>query len=202
MAAIFGITSTAGIPLCGTSFERQWIGHFDMLHVLGKRPQMESPISLQMPISTLSTPSQRILALMYHWLILTRQWSTILLVPLKQEAWQLLLRRISVDLEFYKSLERSDPGEEEDQENNGYDNDRMVCYDEIDSSKTINAEITEILRRTPADSLAEIYADDDGGVSSESDTEGKGTGDNLDEYTGAEFSTCGATEGWMEWNSK
>ena len=121
-----------------------------------------------------------------------------------KEARQLLLERISEDSEFYKTLKRSDTGEEEeDQENDGYGgDDGMVCYDEIDSSKTVNAAISDILRCTPADSLAEIYADDDVGVSSESDTEGRGTGDNLDMYIGAEFSTCDATEGWMEWNSK
>ena len=57
-----------------------------------------------------------------------------------KEARQLLLERISEDSEFYKTLKRSDIGEEEeDQENDGYGgDDGMVCYDEIDSSKTVN----------------------------------------------------------------
>jgi hypothetical protein len=118
-----------------------------------------------------------------------------------KEARKLLLERISKDTEFFNSLKVSDEGEQEDQDDDDDDN-GMVSYDEIDSSKTINAAITDIIKRTPADCLVDIYADEDDGLSSESDTEDKGTGANLDMYTGHEFSTQNATGRWMEWNSK
>ena len=120
-----------------------------------------------------------------------------------KEGRALLLKRISEDREFYQSLERFDPGEEEDQDTNATGGDNgIVWYDDIDSSKTIDAVIGEVLKRNPAYSLAEVYADGDGGLSSESDAEDRGTGGNLDKYTGAEFSTCNATGEWMGWNSK
>ena len=85
--------------------------------------------------------------------------------------------------------------EEEDNEENdsGGENDGdngMVCYDETDSSRTNDAEIAEVIGSTPADCLAEIYADEENGSLSESDPEDRGTGANM--YTG----------GWMKWNSK
>jgi len=120
-----------------------------------------------------------------------------------KEARKLLFQRISEDQKFYKSLNRFDPGEEEDQDNDDANGDNQVVhYDEIDSSKTIDAAIEDVLKRTPTGCLAEIYADIDDGSPSESDSEDRGTGNNLDIYTGVEFSTCNATEGWMEWNSK
>lgn len=67
---------------------------------------------------------------------------------------------------------------------------------------TIDAATADVLSRTPAGCLAEIYADDNSGLSSESDSEDRGTGTNLDMYTGVKFSTYNATRGWMEWNSK
>ena len=121
-----------------------------------------------------------------------------------KEAHQLLLERVSTDQKFYKSLRRSDKGVEEDQDNNS-DNDSddmVVCYDEIDSSKTIDAAIADVFECTPADCLADIYADEGDRLSDESDTEDRGTGANLDIYTGHEFSTHNATGGWMEWDSK
>ena len=121
-----------------------------------------------------------------------------------KEAHQLLLERVSADSEFYKSLKRLDEGEEEDQggDDDGTGDKEMVCYDEIDSSKTINEVIKDVIDRTPADRLADIYADDDSGLLSESDTEDRRAGTNLDMYIGHEFSTHNATDGWMEWDSK
>ena len=43
------------------------------------------------------------------------------------------------------------------------------------------------------DCLADIYADDDSGLLSESDYEDRGTGANVERYTGAEFSSRNAT---------
>ena len=78
----------------------------------------------------------------------------------------------------------------------------LVCYDEIDSPKTINEVIKDVIDCTPADRLADIYTDGDSGLLSESDTEGRGAGTNLDMYIGHEFSTHNATDGWMELDSK
>ena len=118
-----------------------------------------------------------------------------------KEGRELLLKRISEDKNFYQSLGRFDPGVEEDQDHDSTGGgDEMVYYDEIDSSKTIDAVIGDVLKQTPAGSLAEIYTNDDGRLSDESDAEYRGTGANLDKYTGTEFSTCDATGGWMEWN--
>jgi hypothetical protein len=125
-----------------------------------------------------------------------------------KEARQLLFERIGTDKEFYKSLKGQDKGEEEengdeDDSDNGDDcDDGMVYYDGIDSSNTIGAAIKDVIKHTPANCLAEIYADEDSGVSSESSTEDRGTGDNLDMYTGNKLLTQSAEGGWMEWNSK
>ena len=119
-----------------------------------------------------------------------------------KEARKHLLKRISEDQKFYKSLDRFDPGEEDQDDGDTDGDNQVVHYDEVDSSKTIDAAIKDVLRCTPTGSLTEIYADDNSGLSSESDSENRGTGANLDMYTGAEFSTCNATEGWMEWDSK
>ena len=120
-----------------------------------------------------------------------------------KEAQKLLLKRISEDQKFYQSLNRFNPGEEEGQDDDDTDGDNQVIhYDEVDSSKTIDAAIADVLRRTPAGCLTEIYADDVSELLSESDSEDRGTGTNLDKYTGDNFSTRNATRGWMEWNSK
>ena len=122
-----------------------------------------------------------------------------------KEAQQLLLERISTDKIFYESLKGPEKGEEEEENDEGSESssdDEVVSYDVIDSSKTIGAAISVIIKRTPADSLARIYADEDSGSLSESDAEDRGTGDNLDMYIGNEFSDLNATKRWMEWNSK
>jgi hypothetical protein len=111
--------------------------------------------------------------------------------------------QIGTNPEFYKNIKGSDEGEKEDEDENNNDSDHgIVHYDEVNSSTTIDAVIADIIGRDPVDCLADIYADKDDGLSNESDVEDRGTGSNLDMYTGHEFSTCNATEGWMEWNSK
>ena len=51
---------------------------------------------------------------------------------------------------FYKSLERFRPAEEEGQDDGDADEDNQVVhYDEIDSSKTIHETIADVLGRTP-----------------------------------------------------
>ena len=130
-----------------------------------------------------------------------------------KEAHQLLLKQVSTDQEFYKSLKRLDEGEEDqDDDGDGGDDDdsgggdKMVYYDGIDSSKTVDEVIKDTIKCTPADSLAAIYVDDNSVLLSKSDAEDRGAGTNLDMYLdmyiGPEFSTCNATGGWMEWDSK
>ena len=112
-------------------------------------------------------------------------------------------------MEFYKSLKGSDQVEGKEENNNEHGSDKgndgdneMVYYDEIDSSKTVDATVADIIKRTPADCLADIYADEDSGSSSESDAEGRGIGINLDMYTRDKPPAHNPTGGWMEWNSK
>jgi hypothetical protein len=122
-----------------------------------------------------------------------------------KEARQLLLERIGTDKEFYRSLKGEDKGEEEednDDDNEDDSDNGVIHYDEIDSSKTIDAVIADVIKCTPADCLADIYADEDSGSSSESDAEDKGTGANLDMYTENKLSANNATGRWMEWDSK
>jgi hypothetical protein len=122
-----------------------------------------------------------------------------------KETCQLLLERIGTDKEFYKSLNGLEKGEEEednDGDNGNDSDDERVHYDEIDSSETIDATVADIIKRTPADCLADIYADEGDGSSSGSDAEDRGTGVNLDMYTGDNSPTDNDRGGWMEWNSK
>jgi hypothetical protein len=116
-----------------------------------------------------------------------------------REARRLLFERISTDPEFYKSLKRADGGDEETDQGDTDGNGGGVYYDEIDSSKTINEAVQDVVERVPADSLADLYADkkDD---SDASDTEDRGSGFNLDIYIRKDFLIKDATKMWMEWN--
>jgi hypothetical protein len=112
----------------------------------------------------------------------------------------MLFERVGTDQEFFQSLKRVDDGEEEADQGDGGNDDGMVCYDEIDSSKTINEAIQDIVESAPAGCLADIYADKEDGLN-ESDVEDRGAGINLDMYTGR-FSTRDATRRWMEWDGE
>ena len=86
-----------------------------------------------------------------------------------------------------------------DGENKG-SNEGVICYDnEIDSSKSINEAVQDICERTPADCLADIYADNRA-ESDESDVGDRGLGINLDPYVKEHFTTRGSTNRWMEWD--
>jgi len=115
-----------------------------------------------------------------------------------QEAHKLLFEQVSTDKEFYKSLQRSDEGDQDqdqDQEDgNESGNGKIVCYDGVDSSKTIHEAIADVIEQVPADHLADIYADKEDRQSSESDAEDSGVGTNIDNYIEHEFSTCDATQ--------
>ena len=76
----------------------------------------------------------------------------------------------------------------------------VICHNnEIDSSKSINEAVQDICERTPANSLADIYADNRD-ESDESDVEDKGPGVNLDPYVKEHFTMRDATNRWMEWD--
>ena len=107
---------------------------------------------------------------------------------------------------FYKSLRRLDEGDRnedgDEEDNDDSDSEDFICYNEVDSSKTIYEAIADITKQTPANHLANIYADKEDRLSDGSDSEDKGVRINLDKYTGYEFSTCDVTGRWMEWDSK
>jgi hypothetical protein len=54
----------------------------------------------------------------------------------------------------------------------------MVCYDDIDTSKSINEAVQDIIRSVPAGCLADAYTDEEDSPD-ESDAEDGGTGTNL-----------------------
>jgi hypothetical protein len=118
------------------------------------------------------------------------------------EARELLLERINTDTIFFKSLKMPDEGDEEDQDDDDDNDNGGVNCDEIDSSKTVDEAIADIIDCTPADCLADIYADEEVEASSESDAEDRGAGINLDMWVEHPFSDCNATRRWMEWNGK
>ena len=76
-----------------------------------------------------------------------------------------------------------------------------IYHDDIDSSKTISEAVQDIIERTPADSLADIYVDEGDGLSN-SDAEDRGTGANLSDYLRKNFSVRDATKKWMEWDGE
>jgi hypothetical protein len=108
---------------------------------------------------------------------------------------------VGTDRTFFESLKRIDGGEEESDQEDISDNDEVVGYDEIDSSKTINEAIQDTIRRSPANCLGDIYADEEDKLN-ESDSEGRGAGINLGKYIGDEFTARNATEMWMNWDGE
>ena len=96
----------------------------------------------------------------------------------------------------------ADEGDEEDQDDDDDNNNDGVNCDEIDSSKTVDEAIADIIDCTPADCLADIYVDGEAEALSELDAEDRGAGINLDMWVEHPFSVCNATRRWMEWNGK
>ena len=76
-----------------------------------------------------------------------------------------------------------------------------IYHNGIDSSKTISEAVQDIVERTPADSLADTYADEGDGLS-DLDAEDRGTGANLSDYLRKNFSLRDATKKWMEWDGE
>ena len=109
-----------------------------------------------------------------------------------RKAQKLLFEWIGTDQEFYQSLRRAEDDIAEDDEESIDNGDGMVCYDGINSSKTINEAIQDIVASAPANCLADIYADKYDELD-DSDAEDRGAGVNLDA-----FSTTDATRRLME----
>jgi len=99
--------------------------------------------------------------------------------------------------------EGNEETEHEDNEGIGGEderNDEVICYDdEIDSSKSINEAVQDVHERTPANSLADIYASNSGESDAE-DAEDRGFGVNLGIYIKEHFTMRDATNRWMEWD--
>jgi len=106
-----------------------------------------------------------------------------------------LAERIAASPEFTKSLKRLDtPGEEDDDVDEDNQVDKVV-YDEIDSSRTIDEETTDLILQQPRNPLA--YKPD-----AESDHDDhQVVGADMERYTGREFSSCTATNSWMDWDA-
>lgn len=112
---------------------------------------------------------------------------------------KLLFERIGTNQKFFQSLKRIDDGEAEVDQADADDEEGIICYDEIDSSKTVDEAIQDIVESAPADSLADIYGGKEVDLN-DSDAEDKGVGINLDMYI-SNFSTRDATRRWMAWDN-
>jgi len=96
--------------------------------------------------------------------------------------------------DFTDTLSQSAPvGMEEDDEVTDGDDEVVVEYDEIDSSKTLEEEI--------ADFMAQGTVDGPLGGPLGGDEEEVCVGTNLEQYIGYEFSSQTATNAWMKWDS-
>ena len=77
--------------------------------------------------------------------------------------------------------------EEEEEEVTGDGSEKVIEYDEIDSSKTVEEEITDLMAGGAVDDLEE----DEVCVRT-----------NLEQYIGYEFSSQTTTNSWMKWDTK
>jgi len=109
-----------------------------------------------------------------------------------EKAKKALLERMKNSKDFTDTLSRTGTiGTEEEEEeeewvtNNGS---KVIEYDEIDSSKTVEEEIADLMAGGAVDDLVE---DDEVCV-----------GTNLEQYIGYEFSSQTATNAWMKWDTK
>jgi len=94
------------------------------------------------------------------------------------------------DQDFVDTLSHPEPiGTEDDEvaDNNG-SNDNAIQHDEIDSSKTLNEEIADLMALGARDDPSEV---DEVCI-----------GTNLGKFVGHEFSSKAATTSWMQWNTK
>jgi hypothetical protein len=70
-----------------------------------------------------------------------------------------------------------------------------VLYDDIDSSRTIDEEVENLILQEPSHLLT-------GQIDAETDPDDVHIiGTYVERYTGREFSSCAATSEWMEWDA-
>ena len=125
-----------------------------------------------------------------------------------KESQRLLLERVGTDNEFFRSLGKPDSGGETDDQCGGGDggeddgDEKMVYYDDIDTSKTINEAVQDIIGSVSAGCLVDDVHADKEDNSDESDAEDRGTGANLDIYIKSNFLVKDATKKWMEWDGE
>ena len=85
-------------------------------------------------------------------------------------------------------------GEEDDDQFDEDDPMVDVTYYEIDSSRMINEEVGTLVLQEPGHLMGEQDAKlDDGDMHI--------VGENIERYTGHQFSSCAATTWWMEWDA-
>jgi len=101
-----------------------------------------------------------------------------------------LAERMKNSQEFSSTLFRVEPIGTEDNEVDADEDeeDSTIEYDEIDSSKTLDEEIGDLMTVSGVDDPS-----DEGEVC---------VGTDLDQFIGYEFSTQAATAAWMNWNAK
>lgn len=107
-----------------------------------------------------------------------------------------LAERIAASPVFAKSLQRPEAYREgEDEQPEEDEQVDAVVYDEIDSSRMIDEEITNLVLQEPGHLLADQ-------PDAESDNEDHQViGENMGRFTGQEFSSRAATNSWMDWDA-
>ena len=111
-----------------------------------------------------------------------------------KKAGDTLAEQIAASPEFERSFQRPGTiGEEDDDEFDEDDPMVDVTYDEIDSSRMIN-EVGTLVLQEPGHLMGEQNAkSDDGDIHI--------VGENVERYTGHQFSSHAATTWWMEWDA-
>ena len=104
-----------------------------------------------------------------------------------EEAKKALSERMKKSKEFTDTLSRLEPVGTEDDEVISDVGGMAVEYDEVDSSKTVEEEVVDLMAAEVDDSS------DEGKVC---------VGTNLEQYIGYEFSSHTATDAWMQWSTK
>ena len=82
------------------------------------------------------------------------------------------------------------PVDEEDEATDDDNSEGVVEYDEIDSSKTVEEEIVDLMAASAVDGSLDEGQDE------------VCVGTDLEQYIGYEFSSQAATAAWMKWDSK
>ena len=125
-----------------------------------------------------------------------------------------LEKRIKDSGDFAKTLSQMEPiGIEGDEEvEDGNQEGTVVNYDEIDSSKTLEEEIADLMTSGGVEEVADPMAIDaeeeiadpmtTDVVDNPLDEDEVCVGTNLEEFVGYEFSTRAATTVWMKWDTK